>query len=80
MPAIVWKVRQVAEARGIDTPMKLARHVNISRNTAKSIWYGAPERVDFPTLIKLCQGLNVQIGDLLEFAPNKNKAARLVAV
>jgi DNA-binding Xre family transcriptional regulator len=62
---VVSKVRRIAEAQGL-TISALAARTGIAYGTARSLWLEHTVRVDFDTLVKLCCGLKVGVGDLFE--------------
>lgn len=72
MSSVKWRVQDVAKQHGIETPNELARRVDIALNTAKALWRGDTQRVDLPTLRKICDALGVTIGDLLEYQQPKS--------
>jgi DNA-binding Xre family transcriptional regulator len=74
-----WKVREVAEKRGVGSASQLAERADINKNTANALWNGASLRVDRETLAKLCAALDCTTGDLLEYDPNQIRALDLVA-
>jgi putative transcriptional regulator len=47
------------------------RATGISQSTLHKLYHAQTSRIDFETLDKLCEFLNVEIGDLLTYAPNK---------
>jgi DNA-binding Xre family transcriptional regulator len=62
---IRWRVREIAEQRGIASAAQLAERAQVAQNTATSLWYGRPLRVDLPTLERVCRALACTIGDVL---------------
>jgi DNA-binding Xre family transcriptional regulator len=74
-----WKVKEIAEARGIKSALQLAEAADIAPGTATSYWYNRPTRIDFPTLGKLLATLDCGIADLLEYDREKNEAPGLSA-
>jgi len=75
-----WKVREVAEKRGVSSASQLAERADINKNTANALWNGASLRVDRETLAKLCAALDCTTGDLLEYDPNQIRALDPVGV
>lgn len=73
-----WKVKEVAESRGIRSALQLADAADIAPGTATSYWYGRPTRIDFPTLGKLLKTLNCGLTDLIGYDPEKNDAPGLM--
>lgn len=67
--AVIWKVRQAAESRGIMSASRLAVLAQLNKNTANELWNGAQLRVDRVTLGKLCEALGCELADLLEYSP-----------
>ena|GEM_PF-4568809 len=65
------QVRELAEARGIDSPLELMYRSRISQQTAYAIWADRQTRVDERTLLRLSDALGVPIGEL--FANNMGK-------
>jgi putative transcriptional regulator len=49
------------------------RATGISQSTLHKLYHAQTSRIDFETLDKLCEFLNVQIGDLLKYVPNQQK-------
>ncbi|MEK5418245.1 helix-turn-helix domain-containing protein [Paenibacillus sp. FSL L8-0708] len=46
----------------------------INRNTIKALANNANNRIDFPTLDKLCRSLNVLPGELIEYIDEDDRA------
>ncbi|OMD12029.1 MULTISPECIES: helix-turn-helix domain-containing protein [Paenibacillus] len=46
----------------------------INRNTIKALANNANNRIDFPTLDKLCRTLGVLPGDLIEYIDEEDRA------
>lgn len=67
---VKWRVKEVAQSRGIRTASELAERADVNKNTAGALWNGRSLRVDRDTLAKLCYALNCAIGDLLEYRGN----------
>lgn len=76
---VKWKVREVAERRGVANASQLAERADINKNTANALWNGASLRVDRETLAKLCAALDCTTGDLLEYNPNEKQTPSLAA-
>lgn len=64
---IVFKLEQIMARRGL-TDKDLQRF-GMNRVTLKGLLSGRNVRIDYPVLNKLCQILNCQPGDLLEYRP-----------
>lgn len=60
-----WRVRELMDARGLSVT-ELAEKADITPNTARALWRGVTERVDFTTLIKVARALGVRPMELLE--------------
>ena len=80
---IVNKTQEIARRNGVNTPLELARRLEIAPNTAYNLWRGRTERIDLPILQKICQEFGVTPGDVLvvvdEPRPNKQSPALAVA-
>jgi len=63
---VTWRVRQVAEARGITNPYQLARRSGVANGTARSLWYGTVQAMSLPTLERIGRTLGVRISELFE--------------
>ena len=71
--SVRWRVREVAEARGVTSASQLAVKAGIHKNTANALWHGSSLRVDRETLAKLCAALDCTAGELLEYNHQNNK-------
>jgi DNA-binding Xre family transcriptional regulator len=75
MARIVSKVRQLRlekqakEGREIDIE-EVANAIGISRPALSNIELGKTQRIDFGTLMKLCDYYGVGVGELLEYHPD----------
>lgn len=68
----VSKVRQFAEKKGIKSQSALATAAGINPNTARRWWIDDPTltRYEVSVIIAFCDVLEIQPGDLFEYAPN----------
>ena len=48
----------------------LVRSTDISKSTLHRLYNGDTTRIEFDTLSKLCEALQVEVGDILKFAPD----------
>ncbi len=48
----------------------LIRMTNISKSTMHKIYNDQTTRIDFETIDKICEALNVQVGDIFVYVPN----------
>lgn len=48
----------------------LIRMTNISKSTMHKIYNDQTSRIDFETIDKICEALDVQVGDIFEYTPN----------
>jgi putative transcriptional regulator len=62
---IVNRVGEIARKRGITKITELAERSGLAYNTAHALFTGRTTRIDYDTLNRLCETLNVQPGDLL---------------
>ena len=49
----------------------LQRRTGLSYVTLHALYHGKSTRVDFETLNRICRALEVQPGDILEYAPDE---------
>ena len=49
----------------------LIRMTDISKSTMHKIYNDQTTRIDFETIDKICEALDVQVGDLFLYEPNK---------
>lgn len=49
----------------------LIRMTDISKSTMHKIYNNQTTRIDFETIDKICEALDVQVGDLFQYEPNK---------
>lgn len=52
----------------------LIRMTDISKSTMHKIYNDQTSRIDFETMDKICEALDVQVGDLFEYVPNQQVA------
>jgi len=62
---IVNRVGEIARDRGITKITELAERAGLAYNTAHALYTGRTTRIDYDTLDRLCETLDVQPGDLL---------------
>ncbi|OOS08360.1 putative transcriptional regulator [Moraxella cuniculi DSM 21768] len=48
----------------------LIRMTNISKSTMHKIYNDQTTRIDFETIDKICEALNIQVGDIFVYVPN----------
>lgn len=48
------------------------RETGISKTTLHKIYNDQSTRIDFDTIDKLCEYLDVKVGDIFEYVPNEN--------
>lgn len=61
------KIREVAFRRGITTIKALAEQASLAYDTAADLWHGRMQRIDRDVLARVCEALDSQPGDLLEY-------------
>ena len=49
----------------------LIRMTDINKSTMHKIYNDQTTRIDFETIDKICEALDVQVGDLFQYEPNK---------
>src|SRR5947199_6773010 len=65
-----WKVKEIAEARGIMNARALGTATGIPPMSIYQIWNGEAKRADLTTLEKLCVVLRVPLSLILEYVPD----------
>ncbi len=50
----------------------LIRVTGISKSTMHKIYNEQTSRIDFETMDKICEALNVEVGDLFTYVPNES--------
>lgn len=50
----------------------LVRTTDISKSTLHRLYNGDTTRIEFDTLSKLCEALDVEAGDILKYAPRQD--------
>lgn len=50
----------------------LIRMTGISKSTVHKIYNDQTTRIDFETIDKICEALDVQIGEIFEYVPNSD--------
>ncbi|MFL1732957.1 helix-turn-helix domain-containing protein [Moraxella oculi] len=50
----------------------LIRMTGISKSTVHKIYNEQTTRIDFETIDKICEALDVQVGDIFEHVPNSD--------
>nr|WP_312276040.1 helix-turn-helix transcriptional regulator [Moraxella sp. CTOTU46711] len=49
----------------------LIRMTDISKSTMHKIYNDQTSRIDFDTIDKICEALDVNVGDIFEYVPNE---------
>ncbi|GAB2633605.1 MULTISPECIES: helix-turn-helix domain-containing protein [Psychrobacter] len=50
----------------------LIRMTGISKSTMHKIYNEQTSRIDFETMDKICEALNIEVGDLFTYVPNES--------
>lgn len=66
--AIKWKVRQLAEQRGMNVS-QLAEATKLAYSSTLDYWHGNAKRIDLRTMERLCKALDVQPCALFDYQP-----------
>jgi len=64
---VVFKIREVAEDRGITTAYQLQKAMGINPGMAARLWKQSAKGITLRTINALCEALNCQPGDLFEY-------------
>ena len=68
---LVIKLRHLMADKRIDTISELMELSGLSRNAINRIYKEEePEKTELNTLLKLCDSLNCNLTDLIEYKPN----------
>lgn len=70
---IRFSLDKLMKKRGLEQK-DLVEITGINRNTIKALANNANNRIDFPTLDRLCRALNVVPGDLIEYIDEEDRA------
>jgi len=64
MAKIMWRVQELARARGYDNARKLGFKAGIYPASIEPIWEGRAKQIAVRTMEKICETLDVAPGDL----------------
>ncbi|KGE20810.1 helix-turn-helix domain-containing protein [Paenibacillus wynnii] len=70
---IRFSLDKLMKERGLEQK-EIVEISGINRNTIKALANNANNRIDFPTLDKLCRKLGVKPGDLIEYIDEEDRA------
>ena len=56
----------------------LVRMTDISKSTLHRLYNGDTVRIEFDTLSKLCEALEVEAGDILKYAPEQDENSKKI--
>ncbi|MFN2455119.1 MAG: helix-turn-helix domain-containing protein [Pyrinomonadaceae bacterium] len=70
------KIREVAEAQGINTAYKLQKALNIAPSVAARLFNGEFKQISIETMDKLCTVLDVEAGELFVRVEKKKADVR----
>jgi DNA-binding Xre family transcriptional regulator len=68
---IILKIRQVAEANGINNAHQLQIALSVAPMVARRLWQGKLTKFDLGTMERLCERFNCQPNDLMEYEPEQ---------
>ena len=71
---MINRIKDVALAKGYKNALALAQAAGLSQGTVYPLWRGDVSRIDFSTIDKLCDTLQVPVGMLLEHRPDEKEA------
>lgn len=72
--AIRVRLRELLERRGM-AQTELQARSGLGYSTINALYHGKTERVEFATLEALCEVLGCEVGDVLEYVPEKKRGA-----
>lgn len=67
------KLDDVMNKRGIST-YELSNKANVRFQTIKSLRENTATRIDFEVLAKICYALDIDVKDVMEYAPNNKNS------
>jgi len=70
--AIRVRLRELLEKRGM-AQTELQARTGLGYSTINALYHGKTERVEFATLEALCDVLDCEVGDLIEYVPEKKR-------
>ena len=70
--AIRLKLRELLELRGM-SQTELQLKTGLGYSSINAMYHNKTQRVEFATLDILCSALHCQVGDLLEYVPDKKR-------
>jgi len=66
------KIRVVMAEKKIDNIAELMELTGLSRNAVAKLWHDKDiESIKLGTLFKICDGLNKDLSDIIEYTPDK---------
>ena len=66
---VVFRIREIAEDRGITTAYQLQKAMGINPGMAARLWKHSAKGITLRTINAICDALNCQPGDLFEYRP-----------
>ena len=73
---IELKVREVAERKGIGNPLSLSKESGIAYANCHKIWNNRQKMISFVTLVRFCETLGCEPGDILVRVPKSTRRAK----
>ena len=70
--AIRVRLRELLEKRGM-AQTELQARTGLGYSTINALYHGKTERVEFATLEKLCEVLQCEVGEILEYVPDRKR-------
>lgn len=70
--AIRVRLRELLERRGM-AQTELQARSGLGYSTINALYHGKTERVEFATLEALCGVLGCEVGDVIEYVPEKKR-------
>ncbi len=70
------KIREVAEARGINTAYKLQKALDVAPSVAAKLFNNEFKQISIATMDKLCTALDVNAGELFVRVEKNKKSGR----
>ena len=70
--AIQFRLKELLDAREM-TQSALQHETRLAYSTISELYHGKVRRIDVGTLDALCSALGCQVGDLLQYVPEKKR-------
>ena len=70
--AIRVRLRELLERRGM-AQTELQARSRLGYSTINALYHGKTERVEFATLDAICEAVGCEVGEIIEYVPEKKR-------